>query len=124
MEERQARISAGLRDAERAKQELKQAQQKAHEIVAEAKEQAGKRIEQANKRAEQVIDEAKLKAREEGERLKAQAQTEIDQQIQEAKQELKSKVATLVVMGAEKILEKQVDKSVHDRMLTGIASDL
>ena len=117
MEQRQNKLAAGLKDAEKAQVELQRAQEKAGDIVKEAKQQAAALIEQANKRAGQLIDEAKTQAVVEGDRVKATARSEIAQDVQQAKETLRAQVATLVVAGAEKILEQSVDAKTHDRLL-------
>lgn len=124
MEDRQAKIAAGLRDAEKAEHDLKIAQNKAQETVNEAKEQAAKLIEHANKRANQMVEEARTKAREEGERLKLQAQSEIQQQLAQTKEALRVQVSLLAAKGAEKILQAQVDQKIHQKMLDQIAAEL
>jgi len=124
MEERQAKIAAGLRDAERAQHDLKQAQQRGQDIIDEAKGQAAGLVEQANKRASQIIDEARRKASEEATRIKLQADSEVQQQIIAAREKLRSQVASLAVVGAERILERQVSQGDHDQMLAALAKDL
>jgi F-type H+-transporting ATPase subunit b len=124
MRERQERIAAGLRDAERASKDLELAQDRSVEALREAKAQAAELIEQANKRANQMIEEAKQLAREEGERLKTAAQAEIEQEINRARESLRSQVAVLSLAGAEKILGVSVDHKAHADMLDKLAAEL
>jgi len=123
MEDRQAKIAAGLRDAERAEHDLKQAQLKGQEIVAESKSQAAGLIEQANKRAAQIVDDARALAQQEGDRIKQQAESDVAQQAQVAREALRAEVAKLAILGAEKILEKQISSSDHERMLSSFIQD-
>jgi F-type H+-transporting ATPase subunit b len=122
--DRQKRIADGLEAASRAGHDLEAAQQRAAELVKEAKVSSAGIIDQANKRANQIIDEAKEKAREEGSRLKAGAQAEIDQQINRAREQLRQQVAALAVAGAERILESSVDQKAHADMLNKLAAGL
>jgi len=124
MEERQATIAAGLRDAERAEHDLKQAQQRGQDIIDEAKGQAAGLVEQANRRATQIVEEAREKAAEEATRIKGQAESEVQQQVLTAREKLRSQVASLAIVGAERILERQVSRSDHDQMLEALAKDL
>jgi F-type H+-transporting ATPase subunit b len=124
MEERQATIAAGLRDAERAQHDLKQAQQRGHDIVEEAKGQAADLVEQANRRATQIVEEARQTASEEASRIKLKAESEVQQQAVVAREKLRGEVASLALLGAQRILERQVSQADHDQMLTDLAKDL
>lgn len=124
MQERQKEIADGLSAAERAQADLQLAQDSAADKLQEAKQEAAGIIEQANKRASQIVDDAKDQARTEGDRLKDAAQAEIDQEYNRAREQLRSKVATLAVTGAERILQSSVDQSAHQQMLDKLASEL
>jgi len=124
MEERQSKIADGLDAADRASRDLELAQEKALERLKEAKQEAAAVIEQANKRANQIVDEAKDLARAEGDRLKVAAQAEIEQEINRAKEELRGKVATLALAGAEKVLQANIDESVNRKLVDNLAAQL
>ena len=122
--ERKKKIAEGLDAAERAQRDLQLAQEKAVANMRESKEQAAAIIEQANKRASQLVDEAKEQARVEAERIKTAAHAEIEQDVNRAKETLRSQVAALAVAGAEKILEKSVDKAAHAQLVDKLAAEL
>jgi len=124
MEQRQHKLAAGLKDAEKAQVELQRAQEKAGDIIKEAKQQAAALIEQSNKRASQLIDEAKNQAVAESDRIKSTARSELDQEANQAKETLRGQVAALVVAGAEKILEQSVDAKAHEKLLMQLAAQL
>ena len=124
LEERAKKISDGLQAAERAEKDLALAQEKSTEQMKEAKQEAAAIIEQANKRAAQIVDEAKEQARAEGQRIMAGANAEIEQEVKRAKQQLREQVAAIALAGAEKILEKSVDKAANEEMLDKLANEL
>ena len=124
MEERSQKIADGLEAADRASRDLELAQEKATDQLKEAKQQAASIIEQANKRANQIVEEAKTQAIAEGDRLKAAAEAEIAQQINRAKEELRGKVATLAMQGAEKILEANIDEAANRELVDKLAAQL
>ena len=124
MIEREKKIADGLNAADKAEQDLQAAQAKVEAELTEAKNKAADIVEQANKRASQIVEEAKDDARSEGDRLKVAAQSEIEQEANRAREALRSKVAELSVVGAEKILEKSVDQSAHSEMLDQLAAGL
>jgi len=124
MQERQKQIADGLNAAEKAGQDLEDARQQVKAQLVEAKAQAAGILDQANKRAAQIVDEAKVQAFEEGLRLKDAAQADIDQEVNRAKEKLRSQVASLVLVGAEKILEASIDESAHSDIVNKLAANL
>ncbi len=124
MEERQKKIADGLDAADRASRDLELAQKKATDQLKGAKQEAAAIIEQANKRANQIVDEAKEQAKTEGDRLKVAAQAEIEQDVNRAKEELRNKVATLALAGAEKILKANINESANRALVDDLAAQL
>jgi F-type H+-transporting ATPase subunit b len=124
MRERQATIAQGLEKAVKAEQDLEQAQQRAGEELEKAKDEARQIIEQARARATQMIEEAKDDARREGERQKEAARAEIEQEANRLKDALRSQVAALAVVGAERVLEASVDQDKHAELLSKLAAEL
>lgn len=122
--DREKKIADGLLAAERAEKDLELAQHKVADQMREAKEESAKIVEQANKRAQQIVEEAKQKAIAEGDRQKAAAQAEIEQQLNRAKEDLRAKVATLAIAGAEKILQSSVDQQAHGKLVDDLAKQL
>ncbi|MEQ5835906.1 F0F1 ATP synthase subunit B [Marinobacter sp. NFXS9] len=124
MEERQKKIADGLSAADRANRDLELAQEKAAQELREAKQKAAEIIDQANKRSARLVDEAKENARVEGERILAQASAEIEREQNRAKEALRAELASLVIAGAEKILETSVDAKAHSEMLDKLSAQL
>ncbi len=124
LEDRKTRIAEGLAAAERGKHEKELAEQAAAEQLREAKVKASDIIAQAQKRAGEIVEESKDAAREEGERLIAAAKAEIDQEAHRAREALRKEVSALVVSGAEQILGKEIDPSVHAKTLDELAAQL
>ncbi len=124
MQERQKKIADGLNAADRAAKDLELAQDNAADKLREAKEQSASIVEQANRRATKMVEEAKADARKEGERLRKAAEDEIAHERSVARDELRAQVAVLALAGAEKVVDKTIDQSVHDEMLKKLASDL
>jgi F-type H+-transporting ATPase subunit b len=122
--ERKTKIAEGLAAAERGHREQELGQQRASEIMKDAKSQAADIVNQANKRATEIVDEAKQDAREEGARLVTAAKAEIDQETNRAREELRQKVAALAVTAAEKILQKEIDPTVHTSIVDSFAKQI
>lgn len=124
MQAREKRIAEGLDTADRADKDLELAKQKVAQQLKEAKEQAALIVDQANKRAGKIIEEAKLQAHEESDRLKSAAQADLEREVARAREQLRAQVATLALVGAEKILATSIDLSSHNAMLNQLAAEL
>jgi F-type H+-transporting ATPase subunit b len=124
MLERQKNIAEGLQAAEQGRRELELAQRKFKKVIDDAKLEASHILERANERAVQVVEEAKEFARQESQRLLAQANVAIEQDIQNARSVLRQEVASLVIKGAEQILRQEVNSVTHHQLLEELASSL
>ncbi len=124
IEERQKKIAEGLSAAERAEKDLNLAQANASDRMKEAKRAAAEVVDQANKRKLQILEEAREEAVVERDKIIAQAEAEIEAMRVRARDDLRKQVATLAVAGAEKILERSIDKDAHKDILNNITAKL
>lgn len=124
LQERQARIAEGLAAAERGHHDLGLAQESAKKYLKEAKAQCHELIEAAKKQAQHVLDMAKVQAKEQAEHQKLQAQAEIDVMVQQAKEALKTQVADLALLSAEKILGKKINDNTHHEVVDSLIKGL
>jgi F-type H+-transporting ATPase subunit b len=113
LDERTSKIAEGLAAAERGQQEQELGQQRALEVMKEAKTNASDIVGQAQKRYNEILDEAKRDAQAEAERIKTAAHAEIEQETNRAREELRERMATLAIAAAEKILQKEIDADAH-----------
>ncbi|UJF19336.1 F0F1 ATP synthase subunit B [Vibrio sp. SS-MA-C1-2] len=124
IEERQKNIADGLASAERATKDLQLAQANASDQMKEAKRSAADIIEQANKRKAQIIDEARDEAEAERVKIITQGQAEIETEQNRARDDLRKQVATLAIIGAEKIIEREVNAATHQDILDKVTAEL
>lgn len=124
IEKRQKEIADGLVFAERAKKDLDIAQVDAINHLKEAKIKAQEIIEEAKKLKTKIVDDAKIAAKVEYNKILAQAQTEIEAECRRTREELRKKVAMLVLSGAEKIIERSVDAATNSDIIDKIISEL
>jgi F-type H+-transporting ATPase subunit b len=124
MEERARKIAAGLAAAEKGKQELAQANERAEAIMREARERAGHIIDQAQHRATDMVEEAKGAATAEGARLLASAKEQINLEAAHARDSLRRDVAQLAVSAASKILEREIDPRTHSDLIDKLAEQI
>jgi len=124
IEERQTRIADGLAAAERAKQELQVADQRVVEELKQARSDAQLILERAHDHANTIVDKAKEDAVVEAQQVRAAAQAEIANLSHAAREELRKQVSALAVLGAEKILRREIDPARHRELLTELAQEL
>jgi F-type H+-transporting ATPase subunit b len=124
MQDREKKIAAGLEAAERSKRELEQAEHKALTIIRDAKLESSQIIDQAHKRSTHIVEEAKENARVESGRILERAQEEIAREITQAKEALRKQLATLVIAGAEKIIQRNLDASAQAALLDEFAAEI
>jgi F-type H+-transporting ATPase subunit b len=124
VEERQKKIAQGLAAADRGEQELQQARQGAEAILREARERAGQIIDQAQHRANDILEQARTNANQEGQRLMASAQQQIGLEASRAREGLRREVGGIVVAAASKLLEREVDASAHQDLISKLAAQI
>jgi F-type H+-transporting ATPase subunit b len=124
IETRQKTIADGLAAAEQGRKSLEVSTRQADEEIKKARERATEIVSQAEKRVSQMIEEAKGAAKDEGNREKAAAKAEIEQLLARAREQLRDRVASLAIAGAEKILRREVDAKTHAELLESIKRQL
>ncbi|EHY32554.1 MAG: F0F1 ATP synthase subunit B [Sutterella parvirubra] len=124
IEERQKKIADGLAAANKGEKALAVAAEQSKAIEAEARGRATSLVSDGEKRAQAVIDAAKAQAQVEADRIIEAAKAEAAQEMQRAREQLRGEVAALAVAGAEQILAREVDKTVHAQLLEQLKAKL
>lgn len=124
LKERQAKIADGLAAAERGHLELARAQEQATHQLKESKVEAANMLVEAKKQADLIVDASRQQAHDEGARIIQQAHLEVERMVDQAKENLRKQVATLAMFGAEKVLERSIDPSMHNDMLEKLAQEI
>ena len=124
LDERAQKIADGLAAADKAKSELSVANKRVEEELAKSRTESAVRLAEADRRGQVLIEEAKTRANEEGSKIIAAAKAEAEQQSVKARETLREQVAALAVKGAEQILRKEVNASVHADLLGRLKTEL
>ncbi len=124
LDERAQKIADGLSAADKAKSELTAVNKRVEQELAQTRNETTSRLADADRRAQAIIEEAKVRATEEGNKLVAAARAEAEQQAIAAREALREQVAALAVKGAEQILRKEVNASVHADLLNRLKTEL
>ena len=117
LDERSQKIARGLAAAEHAKIELSNAHKEVELRLAQTRNESPTLLADAERRAQHLVDEAKARAVDEANKIVAAARAEAEQEMVKARESLREQVAVLAVKGAEQILRKEVNASVHADLL-------
>lgn len=124
IDERAVRIAEGLSAADRAHKELADADARVAEEIKKARGEAAAIIEKAHQQAVQIVDKSKHDAISEGTRQKAVAEAEIESMVHRAREQLRDKVGTLAIAGAEKILKREIDANAHKALIDQLVTEI
>jgi F-type H+-transporting ATPase subunit b len=124
LDERAQKVAEGLSAADKAKSELALANKRVEEQLAAARDDAAKRLADAERLAQSMIEEAKSRASAEAAKIIAAAKAEAAQEAVKAREALREDVATLAVKGAEQILKREINVSVHADLLGRLKAEL
>jgi len=124
LDERRAKIAEGLAATDEAAKALELANTEATSITDKARSQASEIIEAGNQRGIQILSQAKEESVAERERQVTAAEAEIQQSANHAREELRQSVATLAVLGAEKLINKEIDPKTHKQLLEKLIAEI
>ena len=117
LDERGAKISQGLEDAETAARDRELARAEREAAVAEARKEAQEMIARSTKTAEDSRTEILEAARTEAEKVTQRAREEIVAEKDKAMGELRSHVAELALAAASALVRKDMDGATQRRLV-------
>ena len=123
-DKRKEEINTNLTSAEEQKKEAERMLNEYKEILNNANNEAQEIINKANKTAEQNKNEIINQAREEANKISQKAREDIAREKENAMKEVRDEIATLAVMAAGKVLEKNITKEDHEKMVKEFLSEV
>jgi F-type H+-transporting ATPase subunit b len=124
MDERRAKIADGLAASDRAEKALAEANKDVEQQIKVARDKAGEIVDQANQRHSQILEQAKDDATGERQKQVVAGEAEIALAANQAREELRATVASLAVLGARQILEKEIDENTHRELLDKLIAEI
>ena len=124
IETRQSQIANALASAEAAKKEQADTKNLVEQELLSAKVQAQEILDAANKRRNEVLDEVKAEAEELKAKIIAQGYAEVEAERKRVQEELRVKVASLAVAGAEKIVGRSIDEAANNDIIDKLVAEL
>ncbi|MCI7718916.1 F0F1 ATP synthase subunit B [[Pasteurella] aerogenes] len=124
IEERQSSIANALASAEAAKKEQADTKVLVEQEITQAKLQAQEIVDLANKRRNEILDEVKAEAEALKAKIIEQGYAEVESERKRVQEELRVKVASLAVAGAEKIVGRTVDEAANNDIIDKLVAEL
>ena len=124
IEERQSQIANALAAAEVAKKEQADTQALIEKEVNAAKTQAQSIIDAANRRRNEILAEVQNEAETLKAKIVEQGYAQIEAELKRVQEELRAKVASLAVAGAEKIVARNVDEAANNDIIDKLVAEL
>jgi len=115
-----SRMETARQSEERAGQLATQREQE----LTKAREQARRTLDEARARAEEIIAQSKGTAQQEGERILAEARRQTEQERAQMMDDLRRSYAEIAVLGAERVLDREVKLEDHERLLDELLSEV
>ncbi|WP_164667581.1 F0F1 ATP synthase subunit B [Virgibacillus doumboii] len=117
MQKREEYVASEIEAAEKSREEAERASQEATAQLKQTKQDAQKIIEDAKNAGVKQQEEIIKSARNEAERIKESAQDEIQNEKEKAIQALQDKVASLSVLIASKVIEKEISEQDQEKLI-------
>jgi F-type H+-transporting ATPase subunit b len=124
LDERAKRIADGLAAADKAKSDLAAAERRVEAEIRAARDSAAEVRGVAEKQATSLIEQARAEASRIVADARKAAEGEAQLAAQRAREQLRDQVAQLAVVGAERILRREIDAAGHAELLAGLKAEL
>lgn len=117
MKQREEHIAGEIESAEQSRSEAKKILEEQRNLLKEARNEAQGLIESAKKQGDIQRGEIIVAARAESERIKESAKLEIEQQKEKAVATIREQVASLSVLIASKVIEKELSAEDQQKLI-------
>ncbi len=124
LKERSEYIENSIRQAETWEAEAKKLKEEYQEQMAQARKEAQDILQQAARQGQDSRDEIVANAQKESNRLLERAQAEIKREKEKALAELRDEVATLAVLAAGKVIDKNLDQATHQSLINNFIEEM
>ncbi len=117
LDRRAAKIREGLELTESARREREQLKQEVEKILGEARREAAAIAERTTKAAEAAAADIRTQAKTEADRIREKGRTDAQALHDQALAQLRSEVASMVVLAASRILGREISPEQHRALI-------
>jgi F-type H+-transporting ATPase subunit b len=124
LEQRKAKATAEITEAEKAKEEARAIKAEYEQNMAEAREKANALISSAQKSASLQSEELLQEANRQAAAIKAKAESDIAQERKKAVNELKGEIGGIAMEIAGKVIEREISEKDHEKLIDEFISNV
>ncbi len=117
IDDRRAKIEAGLKEAQESHKALEEAEDRIEALLADARKEADEIVARSHQEATGMISDAEVKAKQRADRLIADARAQLDADIAKARTMLKKDMMKLVSLSTEKVINEKLDDNKDARLV-------
>jgi F-type H+-transporting ATPase subunit b len=123
LDERSNRVKESMEQTESIKEQAADAEEEARKRIEAASREGQELVAHAVKTGEEIRQKAQEDAKPEAEALLSRARQEIQQERDEAIAELRREFTDLTIAAAEKIIEQELDKEAHRKLIDKVLDE-
>jgi len=124
IQEKRERIKSRIDNAQEREKTAEELKAQRKEELEEARERRGEIIEQAERRANKIVEEAREEAEQQASRIVDRAKKEAEQERREVLEELEKQYVEVAMIGAERVLQREIKREDHEEFLNSLFEDL
>ncbi|MEA3356121.1 MAG: F0F1 ATP synthase subunit B [Candidatus Bipolaricaulota bacterium] len=124
LDRRRERIAARMEKAREDEEKAARLTQEREETLKAAYEQSQRTVERARTQEEKIISTAKEDAKKEAERILTAARDQIEKERRSMERDLRRAYAEIAVLGATRVLEREITADDHRRLLDEFIASL
>lgn len=117
LEDRQNEVSNTYKSADETMEKATQLETKYTELMAGAKEESAEIVQNAVKKAQTRSDEIVANAKNEAQHIIEKANSETEREIKKAKAQLQDEISDMAILMAEKVVEREINKTDHEKFI-------
>lgn len=117
LDERRDEVRGRLKNAEEKEEKSEELLEQRREQLREVKRERADIIDQGKQEAQREKERIRNEARDDAERMREEARERVNEEVRRARAGLRDEVASLASDVAEKILERELSRDDHDRIL-------
>jgi F-type H+-transporting ATPase subunit b len=122
---REDEVAKALREAEYARNEVAQLQERQAQVVAKAQAERDTILAEAKKTKERILEEANAKAILDSKKMMEQARETISREKEAAQQELKHYASNIILQTTERILRSELkNKDKYEEQISSIINEI
>ncbi len=121
---RKEAIKNRIENAQEKEKEAQSLEEQKKEELIDARKKGREIIENAEKTAKQIKEESRKEAEEKADQIVEKKKKEAEKEMQNAKEELREDYINGAILGAEKILKREINRGDHRQMIESLMEDI